>query len=263
MHLRREAGEPKPWTNDVILQGYRFCNIHRELDTVTKWIRDHWSNRYEENPDLWFAMVVARLVNWPKTLAMLQPLPYNSPQFIGGMRAAKVANGTNFGPAYIVSTNGQSMPKDEYLAKFVLEPMWCLRTALRPKENDTLQEYHRVLMGFRGMGSFMAAQVVADLKNCHGNWSLKNAEDWWTWAAPGPGSLRGLSRVAGRGAVRTGWKDAVWLEGVNELREHIQEHMDIQICAQDTQNCLCEYDKYERVRLGEGTPKQRYQGAFA
>jgi hypothetical protein len=31
--------------------------------------------------------------------------------------------------------------------------------------------------------------------------------------------------------------------------------------AQDLQNCLCEFDKYERVRLGEGRPKQRYEGA--
>jgi hypothetical protein len=29
--------------------------------------------------------------------------------------------------------------------------------------------------------------------------------------------------------------------------------------AQDIQNCLCEFDKYERVRLGEGTPKQLYK----
>ena len=30
--------------------------------------------------------------------------------------------------------------------------------------------------------------------------------------------------------------------------------------AQDLQNCLCEFDKYERERLGEGHPKQRYPG---
>ena len=30
--------------------------------------------------------------------------------------------------------------------------------------------------------------------------------------------------------------------------------------AQDLQNCLCEFDKYERTRLGEGRPRSRYQG---
>jgi hypothetical protein len=28
--------------------------------------------------------------------------------------------------------------------------------------------------------------------------------------------------------------------------------------AQDLQNCLCEFDKMERARLGEGKPKRRF-----
>ena len=32
------------------------------------------------------------------------------------------------------------------------------------------------------------------------------------------------------------------------------------IHAQALQNCLCEFDKYERVRLGEGRPRNNYPG---
>ena len=32
------------------------------------------------------------------------------------------------------------------------------------------------------------------------------------------------------------------------------------IHAQDLQNCLCEFDKYERVRLNEGRPRSNYPG---
>ena len=36
--------------------------------------------------------------------------------------------------------------------------------------------------------------------------------------------------------------------------------MDIgRLCAQDLQNCLCEFAKDERVRLGEGTRKCRFR----
>jgi hypothetical protein len=36
--------------------------------------------------------------------------------------------------------------------------------------------------------------------------------------------------------------------------------MDIgRLCAQDLQNCLCEFAKDERVRLGEGTRKRRFR----
>ena len=30
--------------------------------------------------------------------------------------------------------------------------------------------------------------------------------------------------------------------------------------AQDVENCLCEFDKYERTRLGEGRPRSLYAG---
>jgi hypothetical protein len=29
--------------------------------------------------------------------------------------------------------------------------------------------------------------------------------------------------------------------------------------AQDLQNCLCEFDKFERARLGEGKPKRKFR----
>jgi len=31
------------------------------------------------------------------------------------------------------------------------------------------------------------------------------------------------------------------------------------MCAHDLQNCACEFDKYMRVKLGEGEPKQLYR----
>ena len=36
IRLKKEAGEPKPWTSDPILQQYRFCNVRRMDDKVSK-----------------------------------------------------------------------------------------------------------------------------------------------------------------------------------------------------------------------------------
>jgi hypothetical protein len=51
---------------------------------------------------------------------------------------------------------------------------------------------------------------------------------------------------------------------INELR---QRKLPLNLHAQDIQNCLCEFDKYMRVKLGQGTPKQLYvpsaEGVFA
>ena len=124
----------------------------------------------------------------------------------------------------------------------------------------TLAESHRALTHFNGVGSFLAGQIIADLKYVD---PLKRATDWWTWACPGPGSMRGLNRVLGL-PYKSPWKDSAWLRSLKELHGEIRPRLAAakmrDMHAQDMQNCLCEFDKYERVRLGQGQPKQRYAG---
>ena len=39
--LRREAGQEQPWTEDPVLQEWRFCQVHREEDKTTVWFREN------------------------------------------------------------------------------------------------------------------------------------------------------------------------------------------------------------------------------
>ena len=68
MYLRRKNGVQYPWTSDAILTEYSFCNVYRELDRVTEWIRVNWREPYHDHSNLPFAMAVARQINWPDTL---------------------------------------------------------------------------------------------------------------------------------------------------------------------------------------------------
>ena len=69
--VNKTQGKPKPWTEDPIIQQYRFCNVEREKDTVSQWIHSNWCEPNVDHPNLVFAMVVARLFNWPPTLERL------------------------------------------------------------------------------------------------------------------------------------------------------------------------------------------------
>src|SRR6185369_16818331 len=91
VYKMRAAGFEKPWTKDKILQRYRFCNVYRELDKVTVWIRDNWRAPNANNPDLWFAMLVARKVNLPEAMADVgNPLPWDPKKFLKALdRRAK------------------------------------------------------------------------------------------------------------------------------------------------------------------------------
>lgn len=257
---RRNKGLPKPWTEDPILQSYRFCNVYRELDKETIWISKNWRN--DSDPDNWFAMAVARLVNWSPTLeAVGYPVPWRPSTFLRCIHALEDKGVKVWGGAYIVSTNGVPQPKAEYLAEQVLSPLWRSRKDVRPRPNDTLEAFHDRLRRFRGMGSFIAAQVVADAKFVA---PLTQAPDWESFAASGPGSRRGLARVMGVPDIHVSWPERLWRERLAELKVIIDQKvkeagMPI-ISGQDLQNCLCEFDKYERVRLGQGRPRAKYPG---
>jgi hypothetical protein len=281
IRLARAAGKPKPWTKDPILQSYRFCNVRREDDTVTQWIKRNWRDPFTGDPNVWFAMVVARLVNWPDTLNGLsaavmdgggadRKVKWSHREFVKEMHARKNNGLKAFSGAYIVSTNGRTMDKAEYLAEHVLSPLWEARKKFAPSEifkDDQptivgqLGELFFRLNEFNGMGSFMAAQVVADVKFTA---PYLKARDWLTFAESGPGSRRGLNRVAGND-VDQSWSGDSWNRTHSILCEELRPLVERQgwsaLSAQDVQNCLCEFDKYERVRLGQGKPRSSYPGA--
>lgn len=257
--IKRSAGDPPPWTKDKILQQYRFTNVQREDDKVTRWIAENWRAPHRLDEHLWFAMVVARHFNRPDTLEALGfPARWNAKKALKVL-ANRAADGKkNYSAAYMIVPSGTIAPKTEYLVEQVLTPMWVKRNEIKPHDGDTLASFYTRLNSCRGMGSFLTAQIIADVKYVQ---PLKSARDWWTWAASGPGSRRGLNRLMKR-PVNASWPEAQWLEEVQALRERVTNTADRYVPslhAQDIQNCLCEFDKYERARLGEGRPKQLYR----
>lgn len=267
IRIRKEQGLPQPWTKDPILAKYRFCNVDRNDDAVTRWVFANWLNPHSGDANLWFAMVVARLLNLPSSLAAVEralfgrTIVWKPEVFVATLHAARKSQKI-FNAAYIVSTNGHKMDKVTYLADRVLTPLWAQRK-LAPAAMRSLAEFHTWLTQFDGLGSFMAAQVVADIKHDPKS-PLTMAPDFATFAASGPGSRRGMNRLYDR-PVDGAWREHQWRECLQVLREHVLAAFtnDVALCekltAQNLQNCLCEFDKYMRVKLGEGEPKQLYR----
>lgn len=263
---KEERKVPPPWTDDPILREWRFCNVRRNDDRQSRLIQQGWLHPHSGEEDVWFAMVVARLVNWWPTLEEVgYPSPWKPTHFKKVLAARTARKEKVFTGAYMVRADAVvSGLKSDYLADYVLTPLWKARDQVRPRKGDTLAGFHSRLTQYRDMGSFMAAQIVADVKYAeHG--PLRQAEDWATWAAPGPGSLRGLNRVCGD-PPDTPWNgrtpSRVWELRFEECRQRVLMQLITtalhDLTGQDLQNCLCEWDKYERVRLGEGRPRSRY-----
>jgi hypothetical protein len=246
---------------------WSFCNVRREDDRITRWIAANWRDKNVADSECWFGMAVARCVNWPDSLAEIgYPSEWRPERFVAVLEdraeRRKLDKKTKvFGEAYNISNGGSSEPKARHIAG-VLTALWERRGRVRPEPDDSLLTFYGKLKrcdGFGGSG-FMAAQVIADAKYVG---TLRSARDWMTFAAPGPGSKRGLNRVLGR-EIKKGWDEYDWRTGLRRLRDQIEPELERiglgDLHAQDLQNCLCEFDKYERVRLGEGKPKRKFAG---
>jgi hypothetical protein len=246
VRLAKERGDPKPWSQDKIFQEVYFTNIRREDDRVTRWLRANWlvnDRNYE------FAMVVARLINKPETLGyILYPYGRFTPRYEIAIREAAQNLKPFWGNAYVVTTHGQRMDKVQYLLG-VLEGAHKVLPLVGVA--GTCTAYWRALQGLEGFGSFMAAQVVADLKNTVFH-PLANAPDFWTFVAPGPGSKRGLEWYFGR-------KGNFYID-IDQVAAETGGVIPL-LSMQDLQNCLCEFDKYMRVRNGTGRSKRKYAGS--
>jgi hypothetical protein len=261
----------KHLTHDPILSTYRFCNVNRENDRVTVWIRKHVREPYADHPDLWFMLAICRWINWPGTLAELIGSPglwptderlFSLEYAATGMKKRKARGDKVFTGAYLITNNGVSMPKEDYVCQRILQPLWADREKWRRWLSSSpwsMENVHAELQYYNGFGSFIAGQVTTDMRHTR---YLRDAHDAATWAAVGPGSARGLNRLAGRPTdARVG--QALALEELRAIRaaaaspDALASWVAVPELT-DLQNCCCEYDKYERSRLGEGRPRAKY-----
>lgn len=249
-----DAGKPRPYCNDPIINAYRFCNVRREDDKVTRWIKKYWREPYKGHRNMAGAMLLARLINWPPTLAAIGfPEVWHPGDII---ETIEKLPGKVWSGAYIVSTCGKSMSKVDYVVDKVDDMIGVLEYT--PWLDCTLEMYHHKLCGIDGLGAgFLAAQVVADLKYVDPN--LLVAPDWKTFAVSGPGSRRGLAR-AFQLPTDYSWKEYEWKEYLEVMIERVAPQLSfgMEIHAQDWQNVMCEFDKWMRVRTAEGRPRARY-----
>lgn len=270
---REVVGQPKPWSKDPILQNYRFCNVYRELDTVTIWVRERIREPYADHPNLWFMLCMARQINWPDTLqeimdAGVWPDRKYDWRKVRKVMLARQARGEKlYTGAYMLNAHGTAPddPKDKafFTTKLVLDSVWQERDRVREAfMYGSMQQAHAALLPFHGWGGFTAYEVVCDARYTRYGQSVPWLQDARTWAHAGPGAKRGLNRLLGFPA-KTPMRDAEALMWMRLLLRDIGPKWPYgpELEMREIEHSLCEFDKYERVRLGEGRPRATYQGA--
>jgi len=267
IRIVKERGGDKPWTKDPILAKYKFTNIRRKDDRVSRWIIDNVITPNAGRQDLWFILLITRLINWPPTLQHLiedavlfrNPTDFNPVEFSDSVERFKAKGGKVYSGAYMVYPTKMDPGgvKSLAIAKHIVKPASDLHDVMCEAvfEKKSIESFVARLSTSFGISTFMAGQVAADLTYCG---QLSTAVDLYSYAPIGPGSSRGLNYLLNRSAY-AGWSQDHFNEELCKVREAIVEKLELRdLTLHDVQNCMCEFSKYCRAALGEGKPKTTY-----
>lgn len=279
IYLRKSAGEPWPWTNDDILMTFRFTNVYRELDKTTVWLRK-LTNQVRDDPRVLPLIVVMRWINkietWDRMLTLSSGSVGELVQSVSDPVAltwllSEIRRQLPRGPwvtgAYIIKTP-EGFDKLEGVRRiscaFLEQSGWPERAThmLSGQREHSLRRTWEWLLAQDHQGPFTAYEAVSDMR-----WTdlLRDPTDHMTWANPGPGAMRGLNRIHGRD-LHYSRRSHDWCSEMREILAMSQDgrHWPSPTEAwpqwemREVEHTLCEFDKYERVRLGQGAPRQRY-----
>lgn len=268
IRLRKEAGQPWPWTQDPILQKYKFTNVHREHDATSRaLISEFYEAHYHDDREI--ILLNCAIARYFGTIEFMRAIGWQTafrPEFLKKRarhcidRRERVYTG-----AYMITSCGISGPKEETIVDVFLTDLWKNIShvagastsfgAHAPRWQNIVERLQQV-MGFGGTG-FLAKEVILDTRYT-GFWSSPPV-DRFTWTPVGPGSMRGASRMLGETTPRR-LSVAKTLDVCLELfHSRPKNKLFNSLELHDIQFALCEHDKYERVRLGQGRPRSLYR----
>lgn len=262
IYLRRQTGAKWPWTDDLILQTYKFTNIYRQLDVGTIWLTENIIKPYANAAELFFNVASYRRYNYwlaAEAIGWIYDYPTQQEAIVERLRKYKALGGHVFTGAHMLNCQ-PGVDKITHVFEMVLPALWEGRNWI--VDAETLQEVYERLLTINGFGPFLSYEVISDLRHTR---YLKNASDIMTWANAGPGAKRGIMRLMGL-PVKGKFdgkrpNDNEYLGAMRALLELSKTWLLDWMPAwemREVEHSLCEYDKYERVRLGEGRPRARY-----
>lgn len=264
---------PRPWTEDPILDKWKFINIHRKLDAGTKYIL----NYLDTNPDSLsrFANILRyRLFNnrfsHEATGGFKTYDEFNYDEWYRSLRDRWATGERVLCQAHNTCTYS-GFPGSDKVERVCLVAKDAIRKAPEVlsqiegglKLGLEIQDVFNLVKSIRGYGPFLAYEVVLDLSYVYPEISCME------WANVGPGASRGLAYIFEghqtkhemdllkvlRKNLRLGYK----VLGYSD--QEIDDIIDFLVIGADTtglldlrvpESMMCEYQKYKKLKTGTG-----------
>lgn len=287
VHIKKDVKKlPAPWTDNPVIQEFRFTNVRREHDKETKWVIENICKADMSEANLWMNLILFRMINKSETCKHFMPLDFdhinwnsiyqyvlNAPadyvMFTNAFKTSGVkgAAAKSLGHVSAFKDKEYGVPPlisvIEYCKKLYDEE--SLIVALG--NSVTAQDFFTSLQTVPGIGYFLAYQIFVDYTYCEDSpWSENE------FVVAGPGARRGLDLVFENRDGMTYEESLFWLRdnwqnicdwlGLYWNPDQIfsdLEPSDRYMNVMSLQNCHCEISKYIRAVNGTGRPRNKYR----
>lgn len=257
MFYRRLSDPRGPWTQDPILERYRFTNAYRATDRVSQYlIREvqYRADRSQEPSEVFFRTLLFKIFNkietWDALEAEHGPIVWRSIDLekVDETLTRIWQRGDRiYSAAYIMANPpfGHVRKHSNHLA--LLHRMMEDRLPDRLRQAPDLQTVYERLLSYSGLGRFLAFQYAIDL-----NYSSLLDFDEDDFVVAGPGALDGISKCFSSTGGRSPEEVIRWMTDRQSL-EFSARGLEFRglfgrpLQLIDCQNLFCEISKYTRV----------------
>lgn len=258
--IKKNKNLDGPWTNDEILQNYKFCNSYRVNDRVSQYLLKHviYNGKEYNEVDIVIRIILFKIFNkestWELLLEKFGDITYESFDFDNYSKYLDQLHQKGiklYNDAYISCANkafGYDRKHNNHLA--LISKIFKIDKAhIKIIKSKTMKEAFEILKSYPLIGDFMAYQLVTDINYSDVvNWR----EDEFTVA--GPGSKRGIDKCfIDKGD--SSYEDIIKYMFNNQEKEFNRLGLKFEkingrkLQLIDCQNIFCELDKYCRIKI--------------
>lgn len=261
--FNRLSGLEKPWTEDKIMQTYKFTNTYRASDRVSQYlIKNVIYNKAHSLEDTIFRILVFKIFNKIDTWELLESkiglidyksFDYNKYDLI--LSSALEAKQPIYSAAYIMASGktsfGYNRKHQNHLA--LIEYMMRDKFAYKVSKARNLENLYELLIQYPTIGRFLAFQYAIDI-----NYSEACNFSEMDFVVPGPGASVGIGKCF---SSLGSYSEADLIRYVTERQNEEFDRLELNFKSLwgrplqliDCQNIFCEVDKYSRVAHPEIT----------
>lgn len=262
---KRQKGILAPWTDDLVLQQYKFCNVFRAADRVSQYlIKDViYSGQRRSDADVLFQIIAFRIFSreqtWEGLKAMLGHAPLIGDLANDGFKQALIELKNTQSPIYtnafiLCATDAYGQGKKHLNHVELLKDMFLIHDLAKDLVTAaSLRQVYEILHTYPLFGDFMSYQTAIDL-----NYSDIINFDENDFVKAGPGALRGIAKCFEGLGDYTPEQAVMWMvehqdEEFSRLGLQFNGLFGRRLYAIDAQGLFCETDKYARVAVPELT----------